>query len=261
MSAFILDRQSKLRGVYSQAIDDLLMFCGNIFDNKSILNVGCGGEMIMDFRILQLNARKITGLDIWDINSEFIDKTAEELRGNGFDVDENYKNKLEYILYNGRNFPFYDNSFETIFSWSAFEHIEDTLQVLEEMHRVLKKGGVAFVQVHPWYHTFYGSHLTDWVSEPFFHMSRPDDWVLQRLEEHVVKHPSDRDFVMNGMFNAYKTLNKHSARSFYRDVQKAGFTVSKAKLISFEQDLSQAPPDVDFADLMIGGTMMLLSKS
>jgi hypothetical protein len=49
-------------------------------------------------------------------------------------------------------------------------------------------------------------------------------------------------------------------RDFYQSVVNAGFRVVKTRLISHDQDLSLAPPDADFADLMIAGTMMLLSK-
>ncbi len=63
------------------------------------------------------------------------------------------------------------------------------------------------------------------------------------------------------MFKEYSNLNQYSADRFYRQVLKSGLKVVKAQIISHDLDLSQAPSDLQFSELMICGTKMLLKKN
>jgi hypothetical protein len=148
-----------------------------------------------------------------------------------------------------------------VFSWSAFEHIQDVPGALSEARRVLRDDGRAFIQVYPWFPCFWGSHLTDYIDDPYFHIRRSLDWVRQRLEQYAQRHPDQRDFLLGYMLREYSTLNRYSADRFYREVLGAGFTVVKAGIISHDVDLSQAPPELQFSELMICGAKMLLRKS
>ena len=89
-------------------------------------------------------------------------------------------------------------------------------------------------------------------------MKRPPEWVLQKLTEYVDKHPEKRDFILGHMWPEYQSLNRYSANRFYADVMATGFKVQKAITITYEQDLSEAPPDIPLSDLMIYETKMLL---
>jgi ubiquinone/menaquinone biosynthesis C-methylase UbiE len=240
-------------------VDDTVHFSGDIIGGAKVLNVGCG-EMLTDFGFLRLNPRSITGIDVTGRPDDHLEQVAQKLRKHGIEVPENYREKISFVLYDGENFPMQDAEFDTVFSWSAFEHVADVPQVLSEIHRVLKPDGKAFIQVYPWYPSLHGSHLSDWVSEPFFHLKRPDDWVLAQLNEAAEKNPGSRDFISRYMWSEYQSLNRISPRDFYKHALDAGFEVVRARVISHDQDLSQAPPGADFADLMIGGTMMLLTK-
>lgn len=44
-------------------------------------------------------------------------------------------------IYDGRNIPFPDNRFDTVFSSEVFEHVFHPEELMREMHRVLKSGG------------------------------------------------------------------------------------------------------------------------
>lgn len=57
--------------------------------------------------------------------------------------------------------PLKDDFFDLVFSLNAFEHIRDPGKALAEVRRVLKPGGVAFVQFSPVYMADAGSHLWD----------------------------------------------------------------------------------------------------
>ena len=120
--------------------------------------------------------------------------------------------------------------------------------------------GRAFIQVYPWYHCVAGSHLQDFIPDPYVHLTRDADWVREKLHQYDQQHGNTQTDFLNYMFSEYQTLNRYSANRFYQDVSRAGFKVVKARLISYDLDLSQAPPGLDFSSLMICGTKMLLKK-
>lgn len=43
--------------------------------------------------------------------------------------------------------PFPDNEFDLVFAHSVFEHLEDQIAIMEEMHRILKPGGRIVITV------------------------------------------------------------------------------------------------------------------
>jgi len=259
-AAFVPAADAWLRSHYYEAVDETAHFCGgDIFRDRRVLDVGCG-EMLTDFGLLRLGPSAVVGLDINPVAPGHLDEIVARLAANGIPVPPEDPAKLSFVQYDGVHFPFADGEFDTVFSWSAFEHVADVPAVLAEIRRVLRPGGHAFVQVFPWFHHRYGSHLTDWIAEPYFQLGRPEAWVRAELEQQAAARPADAAFILEHMWPEYRSLNQQSARSFYAAVRAAGFTVRKAKLIAYEQDLSAAPAGIDFADLMIGGTMMLLER-
>lgn len=60
------------------------------------------------------------------------------------------------------------------------------------------------------------------------------------------------------MFDAYRTLDRKSCDDFYAAARGGGFVISKARIGTYEEDLSQAPPGMAFHDLLINETMMLM---
>lgn len=247
-----------IRAHYQQVPDETREFCGDLA-GKSLLNLGCG-EMLTDFGLLRLGVKQIQGLDVTDKPADHLQTVASKLQLHGIAPDPDYKSRILYQRYDGEKFPFRDGEFDFVFSWSAFEHIANVPAVLSEVFRVLRDDGRAFIQVYPWYHAPAGSHLTDYISEPYFHLRRTPDWVRERLELQAAANPANAPFIREYLYGEYLSLNRYSANQFYRAVLAAGFKVVKARIIHSDANLSDAPPDVDFSDLMIGGTKMLLAK-
>lgn len=69
--------------------------------------------------------KEITSIDI---NKETVEH-ANKKYGNFF------------VLFDGKKIPFEDNSFDTVISFQVIEHIKDDKKYLEEISRVLNKGG------------------------------------------------------------------------------------------------------------------------
>lgn len=50
--------------------------------------------------------------------------------------------------------PFDDATFDEIYMHDVIEHIDDTIAVMEEVHRLLKKGGKLYIRVVYWNHMY-----------------------------------------------------------------------------------------------------------
>jgi SAM-dependent methyltransferase len=60
---------------------------------------------------------------------------------------------------NGERLDFEDASFDVALTLSTFEHFHDGARVLDELYRVLRPGGAAFVSFEPVWTSSYGHHL------------------------------------------------------------------------------------------------------
>jgi ubiquinone/menaquinone biosynthesis C-methylase UbiE len=94
-----------------------------------------------NFKILEVDSGEGYGsLIISNNNSKYI----------GLDIDEqtveHFQNKYgntsrEFILYNGFDLPFKNNSFDIVISFQVIEHVESLPKYLSEIYRVLKRNG------------------------------------------------------------------------------------------------------------------------
>ena len=94
-----------------------------------ILEIGCGNGDAGFFLKTQL------GVDVYalDITSKYLNNHS--------------KNDLCFVCGDILNIPFCDNSFDFIFSYLAFRYLKDKLHGLKEVHRILKKGGMALIDL------------------------------------------------------------------------------------------------------------------
>jgi ubiquinone/menaquinone biosynthesis C-methylase UbiE len=79
----------------------------------------------------------------------------------------------------GNHLPFADSSFDVVTSFQVIEHVDDQLQFLAEIHRVLRSSGIAVVttpnrllRVAPWqkpWNPYHLKELTSWQLSSLFH--------------------------------------------------------------------------------------------
>ena len=97
--------------------------------NSKILDIGCGNGKYMNYRIDLL----MKGIDI---SANLVDICTNK----GFDV----------IKGSMTDMPFPDNSFDGIICVASYHHLdndEDRKKTLDEIYRVLRKDGTAFIEV------------------------------------------------------------------------------------------------------------------
>ncbi len=108
--------------IFRQAKKMLPSFSGEVLD------VGCGQS---PYRfLLNAAATKYTGIDI--------------VEAGNFDY-----NNPDIISFNGRDIPFEDGKFNGIICTEVLEHVAHYQHLVNEIHRVMKKGGTAFITI-PW---------------------------------------------------------------------------------------------------------------
>lgn len=114
---------------------ELILNIINIKDGERILDLGTGTGFLA-IPIAQRNKNsQVIGLDI----------VEETLRRNRKLVQEKHIDNLKFISYDGLKFPIEDNSIDLLVTRYALHHFPCIKDTFNEISRVLKKGGRAFI--------------------------------------------------------------------------------------------------------------------
>jgi SAM-dependent methyltransferase len=146
---------------------------------------------------------------------------------------------------------------DLVMSWSVFEHVSNPVVVLSEIHRILRPGGLMFLQIWPLYHSQRGSHLWNWY---------PDGW------EHLLQTSNDlrSDFVNNfeveeslreEMLIDYDSLNKITVDQLQRAILSAGLTIRRIELQSDQIDVPESLSHLSLFDLTTSGIKILAQRT
>jgi ubiquinone/menaquinone biosynthesis C-methylase UbiE len=119
------------RALRLQALD----WCQEGYDN--ILEVGCGEGLLLVKIAEKLSLSTVFGLDI---NSFLLDQARERALKEGI-------NNIRFFLSQGQQMPFSANYFDTIVCINVFFNLPSYSDVLAEMSRVCKPGGVIIFDI------------------------------------------------------------------------------------------------------------------
>lgn len=128
----MLELKSNYEKTYSAPEMKYLRNAFGSFKNKKYLEIGSG-----TFFIGQKLAKEgsfVTGID-FSMNALLLAK---------FYLDEEKISNYLLVCGDVTKMPFKDNAFDVLYGGGVIEHFKDTVGVVKENHRVLKKGGVAF---------------------------------------------------------------------------------------------------------------------
>ena len=108
-----------------------------VTDNLTILEVGCGlGAILTEIQsVFHGTIKLISGMDI---NRDSL-------------VFASFKNKCSYIQGDGHLLPFIDSCFDLVYCHYFLLWVQNPIDVLLEMARVTKKGGICAVMAEPSY--------------------------------------------------------------------------------------------------------------
>ena len=90
---------------------------------------------------------KVTGLEISQ------DRITTSRR-----ASEKYGLNIEFVLGDARNMQFKDNTYNVVMLSNVIEHIKGTKGLLKEIYRIMKPGGILYIQFPPYWGVF-GAHI------------------------------------------------------------------------------------------------------
>ena len=140
----------------------------------AILDVGCGTGNF-SLKLARLGC-SVTGIDI---SEKMLGSARKKSRKEGFPA--------EFLLMDASDLRFADESFDAVVSMAALEFMQDQQKTLDEMFRVLKKGGKLLVGTI--------NRESDW-GEMYLDLAEKKDTVfrharLRTMEELKTFRPSD----------------------------------------------------------------------
>ncbi len=121
---------------------------GNYID---FLELGAGEGMVS--AALQLAGKNATAIEY---RSDDFDKRAKNADVNLLKMD-------------AADLSFDDESFDVVFSYNCYEHFPMPGKVFSESLRVLRKGGLMFIQFAPLYYSPWGAHAYNIIGIPYCH--------------------------------------------------------------------------------------------
>ncbi|MBU1164535.1 class I SAM-dependent methyltransferase [Patescibacteria group bacterium] len=121
----ISGREQKAKKIIAVLAD---YYHGDLRDKK-LLDVGCSTGIISNY--LARNFREVVGIDI--------DKSAVE-----YAQHNRMLNNANYYVSDGMNLNFPDGSFDIVNCSQIYEHVPNAQRLMDEINRVLKKGGICF---------------------------------------------------------------------------------------------------------------------
>ncbi len=150
----LADKFFESKGLEVGEYQKLPLKLANIKPDDKVLDVGCGrGEII--FQTANLGAIS-TGLD-FSPDTIKIAQYVQEMH-----LPE-IRNRTNFVLCNGEEIPFPDNTFDKVFLLDVFEHLsnEELYSTLSEIKRALKPDGLLIIHTSPnkWIKT-YGYWIT-----------------------------------------------------------------------------------------------------
>ncbi|MDR2480769.1 MAG: class I SAM-dependent methyltransferase [Spirochaetaceae bacterium] len=105
----------------------------HLADNASVLEVA-PGPGYFSIELAKMGNYTITGMDI---SADFVKICKANAKRE--------KASVNFVQGNVSQMPFEDNAFDFIFCSAAFKNFKEPVKALAEMHRVLKKDGIALI--------------------------------------------------------------------------------------------------------------------
>jgi ubiquinone/menaquinone biosynthesis C-methylase UbiE len=220
--------------------------------DRTIADVGCG-DGIMDLGLFdKAHPERLAGFDLNPTNVEYLYGRARE-EG----VEDTLRDGLTFERSEVGRLPSEDGAFDFAFSWSAFEHISQPIEVLREIHRILSPNGAFFLQLWPFYFSAKGSHLWEWFAEDHHHLHRPESEIVEELLASDQK-PEEWTQMMGREF---QHLNRITVEELQRSMLAAGFVVRRLELLASPTRLTPELARYSWLDLGVSGIKLIATPS
>lgn len=214
------------RDHYDEAATKVVEFLaldGISLESKEVADIGAG-DGIIDLGLVHKG--RPSRLVAFDVNAVDPGDLLAAAMAEG--VCDALPPALEFSVAGPTSLPAEDASFDVVVTWSAFERSADPLGVLREARRILRDDGCLFLQVWPFYHSQFGSHLRDWFPEGWEQLQRPGEEIEALVRASDLHGPEWVDV----MLGEFAELNKVTVDDLGVALAEAGFDVRRLNLLS-----------------------------
>jgi SAM-dependent methyltransferase len=234
----------------AQEVIDFITSDGIALEGATIADIG-SGDGIMDLGVaLSARPAKLVGFDIRPTDPEALRRA---MRAAGIEEELPDANRLAFVESDVAAIPAPNDIFDVVFSWSVFEHVDQPIVMLQEIHRILKPGGVFFLQIWPFFGSQHGGHLWQSIDEPFVHLNRSPF----RLEDELRgKRGTDTS---RSADDEFRSLNRITVDALQRALLAAHLRIAKVELIAETVHIPPSLAHLPISDLAISGIKLLAS--
>ncbi|MDP2370082.1 class I SAM-dependent methyltransferase [Rhodoferax sp.] len=185
-------------------------------ESSDVLDFGCGEGITALGMARRFNSRSVRGVDIMPDPLQCLPRARQAL---GLDA---LPQNLSLMQIEPGAQVAEPGSFDLIYSWSVFEHVQQPLigSVLAQLKRLLRPGGYLFIQIAPLYYSSEGSHLFHRVAEPWGHLQNQDSVYFDKL----CKACGNKEEV-DALWSCYQWLNRLTVPELKRLLSEAGLKV------------------------------------
>lgn len=185
-------------------------------DGKILLDFGCGEATTAIGFTRQHLPRRVVGVDIMPDVHLCLPLAREQL---GLD---RLPDNLDLRQIAPGPLEFADDSFDVVYSWSVFEHVDRRLMpsVLGDLRRVMRRTGLLFIQIEPLFYSAAGSHLSHLLPEPWGHLAAQHDSYRQGL-----RAACPDQLAFETLWSTYSTLNRITAPELLDLLRATGFAI------------------------------------
>jgi len=236
---------------FAGAVDQAVEFLGGdgiSLAGSKVLDLGCGDGIISLGLLRRGGAAEVTGIDLVDVDLPFLQRIAAENGEQPLTADE----PLRFLRSEPDLVPLPDASVDIVTAWSVFEHVTEPARLLADVKRVLRPGGVLFIQIWPMYNSEHGSHLWPWFDVPFQHHVLDDDAMRAHLRERT----GDAELA-EAMFDLYKSCNGATVDDLQTAIVDADLYLAKVELQSSAFHVPPQLQRVPISKLGISGVKLL----
>lgn len=192
-----------------------------------VLDIGAGDGITDLGLLLRYQPEELVAMDILDYVLA-LPRIAQE---NDLPL-QSLPEGLTFVQGSCEQIPYDDASFDLVISWGSVEHIVGGYRkALDEVWRVLKPGGLFFVNPGLFYAPF-GSHLGEFSSEPYLHLKISEEALRERVmsTQPRIMDRSGFDVTNADYWRFYKELNKIRVADFEQELKAYGYQVVRAAL-------------------------------
>ncbi|MFX0139668.1 MAG: class I SAM-dependent methyltransferase [Candidatus Hodarchaeota archaeon] len=237
---------------YKKAIAFDKKFHDISYQDKVVVDIGCGfGGSLLHYQ--DQGASMCYGIEFEKSRANTSIKFLRAQRAN--------TKQILVINADARELPFKNNSIHVITSDAAFEHIIDLEKVIDEMYRVLQRGGKAYFSCGGTWFTYNGGHLWNYIPIPWVHLVVPKSIIISTLRLYYtinnVNFPKKR---IDNIIDLYLTLGRLSVYSLNKILRRSRFLKFKVFQYSNRKWKNFIKDIIFINDLFAGSVCCVLEK-